>query len=454
MPDDAPGRDARSLFSVEAEQAVLGALMLDNTAYDRIVGLVALDDFYTDDHRTLYRSIAAIVSDRRQADVVTVAETLRAAGDLDRVGGLAYLQQLQAATPSAANIRHYAEIVRDRAVLRRVILSANRMADLAREANGLTGREVLDQAHRLLVEIESSAANGRAELQHIAASVTRALEQLDEAAKAHKTKGSIAVSTSFARLDEKTGGMSPGQLIVVAGRPGMGKSAIALNIARDIAIRQGRAVGYFSMEMSNEELTTRLIADLGNLHGLRASHGRISDAEWQAIGTAGSAVAGAPMYLNDSAALTITEITASARRLAREASGSRLSLIVVDYLGLMRTERQTSNRAQDIAEVSRGLKALAKELKLPVMLLAQLNRECEKRADKRPVLSDLRDSGEIEADADMVWMLYRDEVYHDRDDNRGHAEVLIRKQRNGPIGMVKLRYDGARTRFSDWDEYP
>lgn len=454
MPDDAPGRDARSLFSVEAEQAVLGALMLDNTAYDRIVGLVALDDFYTDDHRTLYRSIAAIVSERRQADVVTVAETLRAAGDLDRVGGLAYLQQLQASTPSAANIRHYAEIVRDRAVLRRVILSANRMADLAREANGLTGREVLDQAHRLLVEIESSAANGRAELQHIAASVTRALEQLDEAAKAHKTKGSIAVSTSFARLDEKTGGMSPGQLIVVAGRPGMGKSAIALNIARDIAIRQGRAVGYFSMEMSNEELTTRLIADLGNLHGLRASHGRISDAEWQAIGTAGSAVAGAPMYLNDSAALTITEITASARRLAREASRSRLSLIVVDYLGLMRTERQTSNRAQDIAEVSRGLKSLAKELKLPVMLLAQLNRECEKRADKRPVLSDLRDSGEIEADADMVWMLYRDEVYHDRDDNRGHAEVLIRKQRNGPIGMVKLRYDGARTRFSDWDEYP
>lgn len=451
MPDDAPGRDARPLFSTEAEQAVLGALMLDNTAYDRIVGLVALDDFYTDDHRALFRAISGIVSARRQADSVTVAETLRASGDLDRVGGLSYLQDLQTHTPSAANIRRYAEIVRDRAVLRRVLVSANRMADLAREANGLTGREVLDQAHRLLVEIESAAANGRAELQHIAGSVTRALEQLDEAQKAHKTKGSIGVSTGFERLDERTGGMNPGQLIVVAGRPGMGKSAIALNIVRHVAVTQKRAGAYFSMEMSQEELTTRLIADLGNLHGLRASHGRISDTEWQAIGVAGSTVSAAPIYLNDSAALTITEITASSRRLAREAK-DKLSLVVVDYLGLMRTERQTSNRAQDIAEVSRGLKSLAKELRIPVVLLAQLNRECEKRGDKRPVLSDLRDSGEIEADADMVWMLYRDEVYNDRDDNRGHAELLIRKQRNGPIGTVKLRYDGARTRFSDWDD--
>jgi replicative DNA helicase len=247
--------------------------------------------------------------------------------------------------------------------------------------------------------------------------------------------------------------MNPGQLVVVAGRPGMGKSAIALNMVRHVCLMQKRSAAYFSMEMSQEELTTRLIADLGNLHGIRASHGRISDSEWQAIGIAGSAISGAPIYLNDSAALTITEITTSSRRLAREAE-SPLSLVVIDYLGLMRTERQTSNRAQDIAEVSRGLKALAKELKLPVMLLAQLNRECEKRGDKRPVLSDLRDSGEIEADADMVWMLYRDEVYADRDDNKGHAELLIRKQRNGPIGTVKLRYDGARTRFSDWDNYP
>lgn len=452
MPDDlAPGRDARPLFSIEAEQAVLGALMLDSTAYDRIVGLVGLDDFSVDDHRALFRAIASIVSERRHADVVTVAENLRGSGDLDRVGGLAYLQELQSNTPSAANIRRYAEIVRDRAVLRRVLVSANRMAALAREANGMTGREVLDQAHRLLVEVETGAANGRAELQHIAGSVTRALEQLDEAQKAHKAKGSIGVATGFGYLDERTGGMSPGQLIVVAGRPGMGKSAIALNMVRHVALTQRRAAAYFSMEMSQEELTTRLIADLGNLHGIRASHGRISDSEWHAIGVAGSAVSAAPIYLNDSAALTITEITASTRRLAREAAAP-LSLIVVDYLGLMRTERQTSNRAQDIAEVSRGLKALAKELKLPVVLLAQLNRECEKRGDKRPVLSDLRDSGEIEADADMVWMLYRDEVYNDRDDNRGHAELLIRKQRNGPIGTVKLRYDGARTRFSDWDD--
>ena len=452
MPDDfAPGRDARPLYSTEAEQAVLGALLLDNLAYDRIVGVVALDDFYTDDHRTLFRAISGLVSERRQADVVTVAERLRAEGDLERVGGLAYIQELLQGTPSASNILHYAGIVRDRAVLRRVIVAANRMGELAREANGLTGREVLDQAHRALVEIESSAANGRAELQHIAPAVTRAMEQLDEAAKAHRTKGAIHVATGFDRLDEKTGGMSPGQLIVIAGRPGMGKSAIALNIVRHAAITQRKAAGYFSMEMSSEELTTRLIADLGNLHGIRASHGRISEAEWQAIGTAGGAVSNAPIYLNDSASLTVTEITASSRRLAREAVAP-LSLIVVDYLGLMRTERQTSNRAQDIAEVSRGLKGLAKELKLPVILLAQLNRECEKRADKRPILSDLRDSGEIEADADMVWMLYRDEVYHDRDDNRGRAELLIRKQRSGPIGSVLLHYDGARTRFSNWDD--
>lgn len=454
MPDDAPGRDPRPLFSVEAEQAVLGSLMLDNTSFDRIVGQVALDDFYTDDHRAIFRVISGLITERRRADVVTVCDSLRSAGDLERVGGLSYLQGLLAATPSAANVKHYAGIVGDRAILRRVLVASGRIHDLASEANGFAGRDVLDQAHKLLVGIESGVANGRGELRPISETVTAALEQLDEAQRAHKEKGFAGVSTGFDALDEKTGGMKSGQLIVVAGRPGMGKSAIALNITRHVALSQKRAAAYFSMEMEKSELTIRLLADLGNLHGIRASHGRISDSEWSALGVAGSAIAGAPIFLCETPELTITEITASSRRLARESS-TPLSLVVIDYLGLMRTERQTSNRAQDLAEISRGLKSLSKELKLPVMLLAQLNRECEKRGDKRPILSDLRDSGEIEADADMVWMLYRDEVYHqDRDDNRGHAELLIRKQRNGPIGAVRLRYDGARTRFSNWQDVP
>ena len=452
--DEAPGRDVRPLFSIEAEQAVLGSLMLDNAAFDRIVGLCDLDDFYTDDSRALFRTISGLISQRRQADVITVADALRSAGDLERVGGLPYLQELVASTPSAANVKRYAEIVRDRAMLRHVLSASGRMADLAREANGYTGRDVLDQAHRMLVEIEAGAAHGRGELRPIADSVTPALEQLDEAQRAHKEGKTSGVESGFSRLDFRTGGMGPGQLIVVAGRPGMGKSAIALNIVRHNAVTRKKASAYFSMEMSREELTTLLLADLGNLHGIRASHGRISDSEWHALGVAGAAISGAPIYLNDTAALTITEITASSRRLARELS-TPLSMIVIDYLGLMRTERQTSNRAQDMAEISRGLKSLAKELRIPVILLAQLNRECEKRGDKRPVLSDLRDSGEIEADADMVWMLYRDELYYpDRDDNAGKAELIIRKQRNGPIGAVALRYDGARTRFSDPEDSP
>ena len=452
MPDDAPGRDLRPLFSFEAEQAVIGSLMLDATTIDRITGIVSADDFYTDDHRVLFRVALSLIAERRQPDVITMAEALRSSGDLDRVGGYQYLSQLLDITPSVANVKRYAELVADRAILRRVLTAAGRIRDCVSEANGLNGREVLDQAQKQLAAVASGAAQGRGELRPIAESVSAALEQLDEAQRAHKEKGFSGLSTGFIDVDARSP-MKSGQLIVVAGRPGMGKSAIALNIVRHVAIHQKLGAAYFSMEMEKSELTIRLLADLGNLHGIRASHGRISNDEWNAIGAASDAVSKAPIFLCESSELTISEVTASSRRLARE-SAVPLSLVVVDYLGLMRTERQTSNRAQDLAEISRGLKSLAKELKIPVMLLCQLNRECEKRGDKRPVLSDLRDSGEIEADADMVWMLYRDEVYHDKPDNKGLAELLIRKQRNGPIGSVRLHYDGARTRFSNAEDYP
>lgn len=451
MPDDAPGRDPRPLFSVEAEQAVLGGLMLSSAAFDHIVGVTSLDDFYTEDHRAIFRCVDRLLREGKQADVLTVSETLKSAGDLERVGGMAYLHSLATGTFSAKNIKRYAEIVHDRAKIRRVGIAASAIASLVHEANGLSGSDILDRAQALLGQIASTTSQGRGELKQIAGFVTAAMERLEEANRAHQAQGMAGISTGFSDLDDRIGGMKPGNLIVVAGRPGMGKSAIALNIVRDVAVRQRLGAGYFSMEMEAAELATRQLADLGNLHGLRLSHGRITPQEWQDIGRVVPTLYEAPIFLCEDGYLSITEITAGARRMARE-SKSKLGVLVIDYIGLMRTERQTSNRAQDLAEISRGLKALAKELKVPILLLCQLNRECEKRGDKRPILSDLRDSGEIEADADLVLMIYRDEVYHeDRDDNRGKAEVLIRKQRNGPTGRVLLHYDGARTRFSDWD---
>jgi replicative DNA helicase len=296
-------------------------------------------------------------------------------------------------------------------------------------------------------------SKGRGELLAIGEYINRTIEELEEAFKNREKRGSSGISTGFLDLDEKIGGgYKPGQLIVIAGRPGMGKTAIALNSVEDLALRQGLAAGIFSMEMHATELVKRQLAGMAKVHGLRLSHGRIDDTIWNEIGKAAPKLHKAPIFLCEDGYLSISEITAGTRKLKRQAPN--LGMIVVDYLGLMRIERPSSNRAQDLAEISRGLKALAKELAIPVVLLAQLNREVEKRGDKRPVLSDLRDSGEIEADADIVLMLYREAVYRELEDSnpdKARAEVLIRKQRNGPTGKVYLHYADWCTRFSDWN---
>lgn len=445
--------EPRPLFSLEAEQAVLGALLLKSDAWDRVAGLLSAESFYSSDHRCIFKVIDGLIRDRRGVDVVTVMEALRSIGELERIGGGNYLHQLATGTPGAANVQHYAAILRDRAVMRQLFSAATQFGELVRDTNGLDAQAVLNQAQELLSRIALGATKGRGELHSVGGFLTKTIEQLEEAFRSRESKGVSGISTGFLDLDDKIGGgLKGGQLVVVAGRPGMGKTAIALNVAEHLVLRQGIGAGVFSMEMGATELVSRQLAGMAGIHGLRLAHGRIDAAIWQEIGKAAPKLDSAPLFICEDGYLTISEITAGARKLKRTLPS--LGLLVVDYLGLMRIERPTSNRAQDIAEISRGLKALAKELGIPIILLAQLNREVEKRHDKRPVLSDLRDSGEIEADADLVLMLYRDAVYKEMEDNdidQARAEVLIRKQRNGPTGKVLLHYADWCTRFSDWN---
>lgn len=447
MPDG-----ARPAFSLEAEQAVLGGLLLSNDAWDKIAGVISADDFFTFDHRRVYEAIAELIRDRRGADVLTVAELLKGKGGLKDGQGLAYIHELATGVPSAANIVYYAEIVRDRATLRRLSATASEVEQLVRDTNGLTGGQILDRAQEAFSRIATARSKGRGELRPMSEYVTRTLEEIEEAFNNHEKRGTSGISTGFFDLDDRIGGgLKPGQLVVVAGRPGMGKSAIALNILEHVALQLGLAGAVFSMEMHATQLAKRFLAGLARIHGLRLAHGRIDQGTWNDIGKAAPRLSEAPIFLCEDGYLSISEITAGCRKLKR--TQPSLSAVVIDYLGLMRIERPTSNRAQDLAEISRGLKALAKELSIPVILLAQLNREVEKRGDKRPLLSDLRDSGEIEADADLVLMLYRESVYKEMEENdieRARAEVLIRKQRDGPVGRVVLHYADWCTRFSDW----
>lgn len=454
VADGGKQANPRPLFSLEAEQAVLGGLMLANDAWDKLVGIIGEDDFYASDHRSIYGAIERLIRDRRGADILTVTESLKASGELAGIErGMAYVHELADSTPSAANILRYAEIVRERALMRRLHKVAADFMDLLHEADDQSAMQILDRIQETLSRIALARVKGRGELLSIASFINKTIEELEDAFRNHETRGISGISTGFLALDDKiAGGLKPGQLIVVAARPGVGKTAIALNIAEDVALRQHLAAGVFSMEMHATELVKRQLAGMAQVHGLRLAHGRIDQAIWGHIGEAAPKLHAAPIYLCEDGYLTISEITAGARKLKRLAP--TLGLLVIDYLGLMRIERPTSNRAQDLAEISRGLKALAKELAIPIMLLAQLNREVEKRSDKRPVLSDLRDSGEIEADADLVLMLYREAIYREMEDsdiNRARAEVLIRKQRNGPTGKVILHYADWCTRFSDWN---
>jgi replicative DNA helicase len=433
--------------SIEAEQAVLGGLLLDNAAWDRIADFISSGDFYRHDHRLIYEAIARLVEHSRPADVVTVYEALQSGGKADDAGGLAYLNALAQNTPSAANIRRYAEIVRDRAVLRRLVSVGDEIATSALNPQGRETKDILDEAEAKVFAIAEAGSRGRQGFVDIQPLLTKVVERISELYEQANPSDVTGVPTGFVDIDRMTSGLQKGDLIVVAGRPSMGKTAFALNIGEHVAIDLQMPVAVFSMEMGAQQLAVRLLSSVGRINQQRLRTGRLETDDWPKLTATVRRIQDAPLYIDETPALNSIELRARARRQARECG--QLGLIIIDYLQLMSATSLGENRATEISEISRSLKALAKELQVPVIALSQLNRTVESRTDKRPVMSDLRESGAIEQDADVIFALYREEQYNPDTTEKGVAEVLILKQRNGPTGRVPLRFAGEFTRFDN-----
>jgi replicative DNA helicase len=434
--------------SIEAEQSVLGGLLIDNAAWDRIADLVGVADFYRQDHKLVFGAISRLVDSGKPADAVTVYETLRNSGKADDAGGLVYLNTLAQNTPSAANIRRYAEIVRERSVLRRLVTAGDEIATSALNPAGRDTKQILDEAETKVFQIAEEGARGRQGFQDIQPLLTKVVERIQELFERADPSDVTGVPTGFTDLDTKTSGFQPGDLVIVAGRPAMGKTSFALNIGEHVAVDKGMPVAVFSMEMGATQLALRMLSSVGKLDQQRLRTGRLFDEDWPKLTAAIQKMHEAPIYIDETPAMTAIDLRARARRLARTCG--RLGLIIVDYLQLMSgSSGSNENRATEISEISRGLKALAKELAVPVIALSQLNRTVETRTDKRPVMSDLRESGAIEQDADLILFIYRDEVYNPDTNDKNVAEIIIGKQRNGPIGRVNLRFDGQYTRFEN-----
>jgi len=433
--------------SVEAEQSVLGGLLLENAAWDRIADLISEADFYRADHRLIYRHISKLIGNTRPADVITVAESLDSTKDLQSAGGIPYLSALATNTPSAANIRRYAEIVRDRAILRQLAEVATEISDTAYNPMGRDANQVLDEAESKVFEIAEQGARGKQGFQEMPPLLTQVVERIDMLYNRENPNDITGVPSGFADLDRMTSGLQPGDLVIVAGRPSMGKTSLAMNVAEHVALEAGLPVGIFSMEMASTQLVMRMLGSVGKLDQHKLRTGRLQDEDWQRLTHAVGRLNEAPIHIDETAALNPLELRARARRLHRQYKS--LGLIVVDYLQLMSASSSGENRATELSEISRGMKALAKELNCPVMALSQLNRSLEQRPNKRPVMSDLRESGAIEQDADLILFIYRDEVYNPETSDKGISEVIIGKQRNGPIGTVRLAFLGEYTRFEN-----
>jgi len=433
--------------SVEAEQSVLGGLLLDNSAWDRIADRLIGEDFYRHDHRLIFQHISRLIEQSRPADAITVYEALQTSGKAADAGGLVYLNSLAQNTPSAANIRRYAEIVRERAVLRRLITVGEEVASSALNPQGREAKQILDEAETKVFQIAEQGARDRGGFQKLEPLLTKVVERIQELFDRGNSSDVTGVPSGFHDLDSKTAGFQEGDLIIIAGRPSMGKTALALNIGQHVAIDMGMPVAVFSMEMGAEQLAMRLLGSVGRIDAQRLRTGRLTDEDWPKLSEAIERMHAAPLHIDETPALSSLDLRARARRLAREYG--KLGLIVVDYLQLMSANSAGENRATEISEISRSLKGLAKELKVPVIALSQLNRTVEQRQDKRPVMSDLRESGAIEQDADVILFIYRDEVYNPESPDKGIAEIIIGKQRNGPIGRVQLRFGGEHTRFDN-----
>ncbi len=432
--------------SVQAEQAVLGGLMLENSSWDQVADKVGEVDFYRREHQLVFRAIEQLASENQPLDVVTVAEELERQGALDEAGGLAYIGALANDTPSAANIKAYAEIVREHSVMRQLIRVGTEIADSGFQPEGRKADQILDEAENKVFQIAEQRTKEGGGFQSIKGLLVKAVEKIETLYESGEAI--TGISTGFKDFDDRTSGLQPADLIIVAGRPSMGKTTFAMNIAENVAIGSGLPVAVFSMEMPGEALTLRMMSSLGRIDQHRVRTGKLEDDEWPRLGSAVSILNEAKLYIDDTPALTPTELRARCRRLMREEN--QLGLIVIDYLQLMQGGGQQENRTNEISMISRSLKALAKELNVPVIALSQLNRSLEQRTNKRPIMSDLRESGAIEQDADLVVFIYRDEVYNEDSEQKGMAEIIIGKQRNGPIGTVNLTFLGKYTKFENF----
>ncbi|CAX57847.1 MULTISPECIES: replicative DNA helicase [Erwinia] len=434
--------------SLEAEQSVLGGLMLDNERWDNVSERVVALDFFSRPHRMIFSEMQRLLELGKPIDLITLSESLETKNELNLVGGFAYLAELSKNTPSAANIGAYADIVRERAVVREMISVANEIADAGYDPQGRTSEDLLDLAESRVFQIAESRANkdtGPKSVDQILEATIARIESLYQTPH----DGVTGVDTGYQDLNKKTAGLQRSDLIIVAARPAMGKTTFAMNLCENAAMLQDKPVLIFSLEMPGEQIMMRMLASLSRVDQTRIRTGQLDDEDWARISsTMGILLEKKNMFIDDSSGLTPTEVRSRARRIFREHGG--LSMIMIDYLQLMRVPSLSDNRTLEIAEISRSLKALAKELQVPVVALSQLNRSLEQRADKRPVNSDLRESGSIEQDADLIMFIYRDEVYHENSDQKGIAEIILGKQRNGPIGTVRLTFNGQWSRFDNY----
>ena len=443
--DDEVARLRVPPHSIEAEQSVLGGLLLDNSAWDRAGDLLTASDFYRYEHKAIYAAVGALVTASKPADVITVYEQLQGHGKAEECGGIAYLNALAQSVPSAANLRRYAEIVRERAVLRKLIEASDEIATNAFNPQGRAVSQILDEAEGRIFKIGEEGSRTRQGFQSMDQLVVQLIDRVTELHE-NGAEEVTGIRTGFHDLDRMTAGLQAGDLIVLAARPSMGKTAFALNIAENVAVNEGLPVAVFSMEMGASQLALRMVGSLGRINQSNLRTGKLGDDEWGRLSEAVDKLKSANLFIDETAALNSAELRARARRQARQCG--KLGLVVVDYLQLMSgSSSGDENRATEIGEISRGLKALAKELQCPVIALSQLNRSVESRPDKRPMMSDLRESGAIEQDADIIMFIYRDDYYNKDSKEPGVAEIGIAKQRNGPTGVVKLTFLKPLTRF-------
>ncbi|MGB1238999.1 MAG: replicative DNA helicase [Pseudomonadales bacterium] len=432
--------------SVEAEQSVLGGVMLDNNVWDVVSEIVMEDNFYRHDHRLIFRTMTKLINNQKPVDIVTLSEELDLSGDLEQAGGLDYLVELAKNTPSTSNLRAYSAIVRDRALLRQMISVSQEIADSAFETEGRDAQEILNEAEQRIFEIAESrpSEGGFIPVNDL---LKKAVDQIDYLF--NNSDQLTGVTTGFDDLDEKTAGMQPSDLIIVAARPSMGKTTYAMNLVENALMAENKPVLVFSLEMPAEQLITRMLASLGRINQTRLRTGQLEEDDWPKLTTAVNMMRDKPLFIDDTSGISPTEMRTRARRVVRE--HGEVGMIMVDYLQLMQVKsaKAYGSRAEEISEISRSLKALAKELNCPVIALSQLNRSLEQRPNKRPVNSDLRESGAIEQDADVIMFIYRDEVYNEDSADKGIAEIIIGKQRNGPIGSIKLAFIGQHSRFEN-----